>query len=238
MCKPNWSAEPNSAEMLSKIRWRYCMSVNFYLVGTGQGQDQVTKAEPNSAEMLSKIRWRYCMSVNFYLVGTGQGQDQVTKGHYYIQKSHLGHVIHVLKAILAIEFDGFGCLIVSYHFQELTAKARSKSGHIVNFLKFIHIEENVCLDYLLLSKLVVSFGFRATSRRFKNCIWKSYVINKDKQEGKLRFVPKNRISSLNLVHWLMTANCYVSYLSIFLNLNFVGNLEKIRMKIQNIENST
>ena len=32
---------------------------------------------------------------------TGQGQGQVTKGHY-IQKSHSGHVIHVLCPISAI----------------------------------------------------------------------------------------------------------------------------------------
>ena len=44
------------------------------------------------------------MSVNLIL-STGQGQGQVTKGHYN-QKSHLGHVTHVLWAILAIEFGG------------------------------------------------------------------------------------------------------------------------------------
>ena len=37
--------------------------------------------------------------------GQSQGQCQVKKGHY-IQKSHSGHVIHVLWPILAIEFDG------------------------------------------------------------------------------------------------------------------------------------
>ena len=50
----------------------------------------------------SKVRRRYCMSVNAIL-STGQGQ--VRKGHY-IQKSHCGHVMHVLWPILAIEFDG------------------------------------------------------------------------------------------------------------------------------------
>ena len=39
------------------------------------------------------------------VLSTGQGQGQVTKGHY-IQKSHCGHVIHVVWPILAIEFDG------------------------------------------------------------------------------------------------------------------------------------
>ena len=38
------------------------------------------------------------MSVNAIL-STGQGHGQVTKGHY-IQKSHCGHVIHVLWPIL------------------------------------------------------------------------------------------------------------------------------------------
>ena len=33
---------PNSAETLSKVRWRYCMSVNAIL-RTDQGQGQVTK---------------------------------------------------------------------------------------------------------------------------------------------------------------------------------------------------
>ena len=52
------------------------------------------------------------MSVNAILT-TGQGQGQVTKGHYmYIQKSHSGHVIHVLLPVLAIGFDGYGSLVV------------------------------------------------------------------------------------------------------------------------------
>ena len=52
------------------------------------------------------------MSVNV-IRSTGQGQ--VTKG-YYNQKSHLSHVIHVLWAIFAIEFDGYVSLIVQGHF--------------------------------------------------------------------------------------------------------------------------
>ena len=60
----------------------------------------LTQTGPNSAETLSKVRRRYCMSVNAIL-STGQGHSQVTKGHY-IQKSHCGHVIHVLWPILAI----------------------------------------------------------------------------------------------------------------------------------------
>ena len=60
----------------------------------------LTQTGPNSAETLSKVRRRYCMSVNAIL-STGQGQGQVTIGHY-IQKSHCGHVIHVLWPILAI----------------------------------------------------------------------------------------------------------------------------------------
>ena len=48
------------------------------------------------------------MSVNAIL-STGQGQ--VTKGHY-IQKSHYGHVIHVLWLILVIKFDGYVSLVV------------------------------------------------------------------------------------------------------------------------------
>ena len=50
------------------------------------------------------------MNVNVIL-NTGQGQDQDKKGHYN-QKSHLGHVIHVLWAILVLEFDGYVGLIV------------------------------------------------------------------------------------------------------------------------------
>ena len=52
----------------------------------------------------------YCMSVNAIL-STGQGHGQVTKGHY-IQKSHCGHVMHVLWPILAIEFNGYVSLVV------------------------------------------------------------------------------------------------------------------------------
>ena len=70
----------------------------------------LTQTGPNSAETLSKVRRRYCMSVNAIL-STGQGHGQVTKGHY-IQKSHCGHVIHVLWPILAIEFDGYVSLVV------------------------------------------------------------------------------------------------------------------------------
>ena len=51
------------------------------------------------------------MSVNVIL-STGQGHGQVTKGRY-IQKSHCGHVIHVLWPIVAIEFDGYVSLVVS-----------------------------------------------------------------------------------------------------------------------------
>ena len=50
------------------------------------------------------------MSVNAIL-STGQGHGQVTKGRY-IQKSHCGHVIHVLWPVLAIEFDGYVSLVV------------------------------------------------------------------------------------------------------------------------------
>ena len=50
------------------------------------------------------------MSVNAIL-STGQGQGEVTIGHY-IQKSHCGHVIHVLWPILAIEYDGYVSLVV------------------------------------------------------------------------------------------------------------------------------
>ena len=60
----------------------------------GSQNRQLTQTGPNSAETLSKVRPRYCMSVNAIL-STGQGHGQVTKGHY-IQKSHCGHVIHVL----------------------------------------------------------------------------------------------------------------------------------------------
>ena len=70
----------------------------------------LTQTGPNSAETLSKVRRMYCMSVNAIL-STGQGHGQVTKGHY-IQKSHCGHVIHVLWPILAIEFDGYVSLVV------------------------------------------------------------------------------------------------------------------------------
>ena len=37
-------------------------------------------------------------------------------GYNYIQKSHSGHVIHVLRPILAIEFDGCVSLVVWGHF--------------------------------------------------------------------------------------------------------------------------
>ena len=50
------------------------------------------------------------MSVNVIL-STGQGHSQVPKGRY-IQKSHCGHVIHVLWPILVIEFDGYVSLVV------------------------------------------------------------------------------------------------------------------------------
>ena len=50
------------------------------------------------------------MSVNAIL-STGHGQGQVTKGHY-IQKSHCGHVIHVLWPILATQFDDYVSLVV------------------------------------------------------------------------------------------------------------------------------
>ena len=70
----------------------------------------LTQTGPNSAEILSKVRRRYCMSVNAIL-STGQGHGQVSKGHY-IQKSHCGHVIHVLWPIFAIEFDGYVSLVV------------------------------------------------------------------------------------------------------------------------------
>ena len=69
----------------------------------------LTQTGQNSAETLSKVRQRYCMSVSAIL-STGQGQVQVTKGHF-IQKSHCGHVIHVLWPILAIEFDGYVILV-------------------------------------------------------------------------------------------------------------------------------
>ena len=70
----------------------------------------LTQTGPNSAETLSKVGRSYCMSVNAIL-STGQGQGQVTKGHY-IQKSHCGHVIHVLWPILAIEFNVYVSLVV------------------------------------------------------------------------------------------------------------------------------
>ena len=54
------------------------------------------------------------MSVNVIL-STGQSQGQVTKGHY-IQKSHSGHVIHVVWPILGIEFDAYVSLMVLGHF--------------------------------------------------------------------------------------------------------------------------
>ena len=74
------------------------------------------------------------MSVNAIL-STGQGHGQVTKGHY-IQKSHCGHVIHVLWPILAIEFDGyvsFGRLRpFSEVFSEGQVKVRSKKVKFSN----------------------------------------------------------------------------------------------------------
>ena len=69
------------------------------------------------------------------ILSTGQGHDQVTKGHY-IQKSHCGHVIHVLWPILAIEFDGyvsFGRLRpFSEVFSEGQVKVRSKKVKFSN----------------------------------------------------------------------------------------------------------
>ena len=75
------------------------------------------------------------MSVNAIL-STGQGHGQVTKGHY-IQKSHRGHVIHVLWPILAIEFDGYVSLVVWGRFLEVFSegqvKVRSKKVKFSNF---------------------------------------------------------------------------------------------------------
>ena len=74
------------------------------------------------------------MSVNAIL-STGQGHGQVTKGHY-IQKSHCGHVIHVLWPILAIEFDGYVSLVVWDRFQKVfnegQVKVRSKKVKFSN----------------------------------------------------------------------------------------------------------
>ena len=64
------------------------------------------------------------MSVNAIL-STGQGHGQVTKGHY-IQKSHCGHVIHVLWPILAIEFDGYVSLVVWDRFPEVFSEGQVK----------------------------------------------------------------------------------------------------------------
>ena len=50
------------------------------------------------------------MSVNDIL-RTGQGQGQVTKGHYS-EKSHSGHMLHVLWPISAMESDGYVNLVV------------------------------------------------------------------------------------------------------------------------------
>ena len=64
--------------------------------------------------------------------GRSQGQRQVKKVHH-IQKSLSGHVIHVLRPILAIEFDGHVGLVVWGHFQKFSAKVRSRSGKKVKF---------------------------------------------------------------------------------------------------------
>ena len=62
------------------------------------------------------------MSVNVIL-STGQDQGQVTKGHCN-QKLHLGHVMHAVWPILAIEFDSYVSLIISVHFKKFSAKTR------------------------------------------------------------------------------------------------------------------
>ena len=88
------------------------------------------------------------MSVNAIL-STGQGHGQVTKGHY-IQKSHCGHVMHVLGPILAIEFDGYVSLVVWDRFQV-------KKGQI---FKFINVDKKgINLDQFRLRNLMVSFVF-------------------------------------------------------------------------------
>ena len=61
-----------------------------------------------------------------------QSQGQVTKGHY-IQKSHSGHVIHVLWPILAIELDGYVSGVVWCHLWKFSAKVRSKRSKRSNF---------------------------------------------------------------------------------------------------------
>ena len=98
------------------------------------------------------------MSVNAML-STGQGHGQVPKGHY-IQKSHCGHVIHVLWPILAIYIDGYvswSSETVFRSFQRRSGQGQVKKGQI---FKIINVDKKgINLDQFRLRNLMVSFVF-------------------------------------------------------------------------------
>ena len=110
------------------------------------------------------------------ILSTGQGHGQVTKGHY-IQKSHCGHVIHVLWPILAIEFDGYVSLVVWDRFQKFLAKVRSKKVKKGQIFKFIDVyKKGINLDQFRLRNLMVSFVFAYDPQKLQKSHLKNYVI--------------------------------------------------------------
>ena len=111
------------------------------------------------------------MSVNAIL-STGQGQGQVTKGDY-IQKSHCGHVMHVLWPILAIEFDSYVSRLRP--FLEVFSEGQVKKGQI---FKFINVDKKgIHLDQFWLRNLMVSFVFAYDPQKIQKSHLKKCVIN-------------------------------------------------------------
>ena len=112
----------------------------------------------NSAETLSKVKRIYCMSLNAIL-SMGQGQGQVTKGHY-IQKSHCGHMIHVLWPIWS--YNSMVTLVWSSEvlfrsFQRNSGRGQVKKGQIFIFINVD--KKGVFLDQFWLRNLMMSFVF-------------------------------------------------------------------------------
>ena len=92
--------------------------------------------------------------------GQSKGRDQVKKGHH-IQKSHSGHVIHVLWPILAMEFDGH-VLVWSYEVTFRSCQRRSGHGQVKKgqIVKFINVDKKgAYVDQFLPRNLIVSFVF-------------------------------------------------------------------------------
>ena len=78
------------------------------------------------------------MSV-YGILSTGQGQSQVTKD-LYIQKSHSGHVIHVLGAI-------FDFMVSLQKIKSGIRKIENWDRYLVELLIFSHLVVFVCIFY-------------------------------------------------------------------------------------------